>query len=250
MSPVIGDAQRIKLGSGRVDRIYLGATRVWPPFIPPDIAGCVVWMDALRSFDHLTDGDRIGPTWENLIGTPHGAVQGTPQPIIRTGVNGRNGFPVIRFTPFEGSINEASTTGIDKDFTKFIVGRYYGPTYGRVFGTRTGNNILIGWHSSGIDNLYMGGWGAPDTRIAVNTNWRLYSVDGASASYTPRFFSNGVLLSTVPAGGLGWTGQYQIGVALGEPSNCEVGEVVFYNRKLTDTERQRVEAYLRQKWGF
>jgi hypothetical protein len=30
--------------------------------------------------------------------------------------------------------------------------------------------------------------------------------------------------------------------------DCEIAEVVLYNRKLSDSDRQTVEGYLRKKW--
>ncbi len=35
-----------------------------------------------------------------------------------------------------------------------------------------------------------------------------------------------------------------------EASNAYIGEIIYYNRPLSDTERDGVVAYLRQRWGI
>ena len=93
----------------------------------------------------------------------------------------------------------------------------------------------------------------PDTRAAITTAWKLYAGDCATPAVAPRLFSDGALLGTHPtppaADGFGGTLNLSgYGTSTEETCDCEVAELVLYNRKLPDADRQTVEGYLREKW--
>jgi hypothetical protein len=82
----------------------------------------------------------------------------------------------------------------------------------------------------------------------------MYSSDSATPAATPRLFSNGALLGSFPTPPslATWNGTLCIrhhDAEATENSDCEIAEVVMYNRKLSDAERQQVESYLRAKWN-
>ena len=71
----------------------------------------------------------------------------------------------------------------------------------------------------------------------------------ARSNYVPRFFSNGALFGTGDKPGVsGWANTFTINQYAAQTSDSEVAEVVAYDRKLSDAERQQVEDYLRTKW--
>ena len=95
--------------------------------------------------------------------------------------------------------------------------------------------------------MYDNGFTSPNTQTAWTTDWKLYSGDGTTG--LSRLFSDGVFMgSTTTAAG--WGGTLNVSGYAGTEETCdaEVAEIVMYNRKLSDVERQQVEGYLRAKW--
>ena len=114
--------------------------------------------------------------------------------------------------------------------------------------TATGGGVVVVTGSKVLPGLPF----TPDSTTPQTTDWKMYSADGAGVGYAPRLFSNGVLVSSLPSGA-----QYGFSGSLGlsgrdatttDTANADVAEVVLFNRKLSDVERQQVEAYLREKW--
>jgi Domain of unknown function (DUF4082) len=191
-------------------------------------------------------GGRISP-WPNRGSGPTGTIVGTPSPLILP--SRLNGNPVVRFWANEGRM-QLSGTGVDTPYTLVYVVRAVGPTVGRVAaGFYPTRNILIGYHG-GMENSYFdNGWASPNPEVAWTNTWRQYSADAASS--VGRLFKNGVFGGSVSAS-LGFGGTFAISGYDGstsQTSDCEIAEVILYNRKLSDTDRQKVEAYLQRKWG-
>jgi hypothetical protein len=220
-----------------------------PAFSPDSIAGLSVWFDA-------ADVGPITTQWPSKTGANHGAVLGSPAPVVVP--NALSGKSVVRFTVSEGRVR-VTGSGVTKDYTVAYVGRIAGPTPGRVLCAAypSGGNLLFGFWTTYMDVAYAtGGAGffTPDTRQPWMNAWKLYSGDCATPAVAPRFFSDGALLGqhpTPPAtdgfgGTLNLSGYGATGTE--ESCDCEVAEVLLYDRQLSDAERQQVEGYLRAKW--
>ena len=214
-----------------------------PPFAPTEITGLALWLDASQ----LPLGP-LGSAWNDLSGAGnHGNIVGTPSPTI---VAGSNALPVARFKMSEGRVR--GTHGATTDYTLLYITRMWGPNVGRVYtSTYPPFNFLVGCHG-GWDCMYDTNWiKTPVSYPAVPTPWKLYGADGQSAGgYEARFFIDGVLSGQGPGSGMG--GSYNLsGYSIDETQetcDCEVAEVVVYNRKLSEVERQQVENYLHEKW--
>jgi hypothetical protein len=225
---------------------------------PIEIAGLRVWLDASQL--GLADGAGVA-TWPDLSGNNlHPALVGVGAPVYRAAISPK-GLPVVRFTPTgEGKrLRWGSTwsnpTGIDKASTLFWLGRAVGPTVERVISgvNELGSNWFFGYWQSKYDAGHTGNaFMTPDLRPAWTNAWRLYTIDShATPSDRCRVFRDGTLILT--GGSMhGWKGTLALSgyssTGLAELSDCEVGEVVAYDRELPDAERQQVEAYLRGKW--
>ena len=214
----------------------------------PVTSGLAVWLDA--SALGLADGAAVSP-WANLGSGPDAPIVGTPAPTLQT--NELNGLPVVRFALNEGRVRMTGS-GVDDTWTVAYVGRISGAVAARVVGAiYPPPNMIIGWHGALQDVAYNtgGGFYTPGG-TAATPNWKLYSADGTTGG-SGRLFSDGMLYSS-SNGALtdGWDGSFAISgydaTGLAETSDCEIAEVVVYDRVLTDVERQQVEDYLRAKW--
>lgn len=231
--------------------------RQFTSFTPTDLSGLAVWLDASQ----LAGGDGSSVTsWPNLASGGVAVTQvGTPVPTILA--PGKNGLKVVRFVGLTGGGFQASSTGVDQNHTMAIVARYSNATAAtqqRIISGLGAANLVAGWHGAAEDLAYMGGsgWFTPlgSTGRPGTTNWRLYGTDApAGAGTGSRLFANGTVIGTGVASTLGWQNVLSLGGHLGQAnqgSDCEIAEVVMYNRRLTDSERQRLEYYLYTKWAI
>jgi hypothetical protein len=257
----INYADRLFYNRQLVDRVYAGSTLVWPPWKPTNLPGCEIWVDISRSAN-ITNGGNVTHL-VNWTGRPAPIATGNyVPPTFRT--NALNTvMPVMRMTR-AGQRWVWTGLNLDKEYTLFIVARRWQLTPGRILAaliTNTTSNILHGWHGNEFDCAYQEGWfntPGPVGGVTSTTAWRLYSGDGTAAG-TSRLFSSGFLLGQHPsppaskgfAGTMcisGYTMDYDDG-ATSQGADCEVAEVIVYNRKLSDADRQTVENYLNIKWN-
>lgn len=253
--PLLNDADKLYLGTVAVDKVYCGPQLVWPSkFDPSIIPNLTFWLDAsqltalpgadVTAWPDISGNNRV----VNIVGTP----------TIRISPDLRNGNKVVRFSLNEGRVR-ALAIGADKDFTMVYVARMRNnAVQGRVVTTTyPPSNALFGWWGGFEDICYAGNFLLPDTRVSQTTNWKLYSADASTTpTYQPRMFSNGTFLTgdgtintTDGLNNLLNLSGYDANLTP-ESCDCEVAEVIIYSRKLSDIERQQVEAYLRTKWGM
>jgi hypothetical protein len=249
----INRADKIAYGGQYASAIYAGAVKVWPPLVPTDISGCRVWLDASKLT--MANGAAVS-SWTNLGSGPQPTIIGTPPATLRT--NALNGnLPVVKITATQGRFRFTGT-GVDKDYTLLYVGRKWSSRAGRVVAAAitaaNTPNILWGFWDTRFECAYVEGWMIPDTVVTATTEWRLYSGD-TTATGTARLFSNGVQIRSHPSppatkglnGTLNICGHDDTST---EDADCEIAELLLYNRKLSDAERQQGESYLRIKWGI
>jgi hypothetical protein len=241
----LNQADKLYIGGALASAAYVGSNKVWPLFRPTDLSGCRIWLDASKLA--LADGAAVS-AWTNLGSGPQPTIVGTPAPVFVT--NAINTImPCVRTTGTLGKFRFLAT-GVDKDYTLVYVGRKWTLTTGRVISVDAATaNILIGFWGDRSECSYVEGWLTPDVVVPGTTQWRLYSGDATSTAGA-RLFSNGVLLrsgATTPAKGFGG-GLNISGSGATECADCDIAELVMYNRRLTDAERFQVEQYLRAKW--
>jgi hypothetical protein len=240
---LLNTATKVYGGNALASKIYLGDTQVWPAasgeWTPDNIAGLAIWLDAA---DYST-----GP-WTNKGTGPAPVVLGSPDPVQNPNV--LNGLPVVRFTPSSG-MRIQNGSGVDRDWTLVYIGRNVGPMMGRIVNAiYTPANLLVGYWTTFKDVMYDAGFTVPNQqKPVVHGEWNMYSGDGSGS--ISRLFSDGIHLGSVETAG-GWQGTFSIngysGSASDEMNDCEVAEVLLYNRKISDVERKQVEDYLHDKW--
>lgn len=244
---VLNYVDTIRIGGNTPSAVYLGSTKVWPGWKPTDISGCAIWMDPTTVV--VSNGNIT--SWPNKGSGGNPTVGGTP---YLTTLNNR---PVVRMSQGQGKFRWYSGTGVDKDWTLVYIGRRWYTAYpGRIVSALISvSNILVGYWNAYFDQAYIEGWLTSAASPSATTAWRMYSADSSSSSVA-RLFTNGMMIAfgqTTPA--KGWGGTLCINghsdgtnYATTEECYCDVAELIMYNRKLSDTERQTVENYLRTKW--
>ena len=219
----------------------------------PVLIGLAVHLDASQ----LVAGELN--VWPNLGSDVDPAMIGSPLPAVMADT--LNGMPVVRFV-YQGGRLRGTAPTVTTNLTVVYVVRRWGPNVGRALtATYPGTasfNFLVGFHTSSADWMYdngdlVGAVGWVGEMQATPTPWRLYSADATSTpSYLSRFFIDGVQTGVNWPSGQGMGGTYNLSGydATGtlETMDCEVAELVIYDRKLADVERISIEDYLRAKW--
>ena len=171
----LSEAEKVRLGSGVVSRVYVGSEMAWPLPMP----GLKLWYDA--SSLALADGATV-TEWPNLVaGGPPLSLVGSPAPVKRN--NGLNGRPVVRFASGAGGLKQASGTGVDRDHTLLVVARMWvQPRVGCSVPEPKLNHLLGYWGGkqdvAHLDSWMNNGYAAGDGPAAT-TNWKLYGSDGS-----------------------------------------------------------------------
>ena len=217
-------------------------------FNPLDIEGLTVWLDA---------ADYTPGAWPNRAGADPILV-GTPDPAISPEL--LNGLPVVRFKASEGRLRGERAMGADLGYYKFTiiyVVRLWGPNVGRAFTSvyPGSGNFLVGFHTTAQDAVYDNGWMGGAAWTAAPGAWKLYSSTAhhTGTVYSHRFFKDGALIGELTNGaGIGpryaLSGYDETGTP--ETMDCEVAELLVWERQIADADRISVEDYLRAKWGL
>jgi hypothetical protein len=245
---VLNTANRLYHGPQLAAAAYAGATKVWPSFTPTQITGLSVWLDAAQIIN-------IAAQWDDASGHGnHGLTVGTPVPVVMT--NRLNGHPIVRYA-LNGGRTRGNGTGVTFDYTLLYVGHVLTGTVGRVFGgIYQPVNILMGFNTStNYDIFYDQGTIWQDTVAWTQPSpWRLYEMSSTATGNVVNVYVNGGLKATRSGPIYGLGGTYAISgydpSAATATCNCDVAEVLIYNRVLTDPERQQVEGYLRTKYAL
>ncbi len=227
----------------------LAKTSTTPGFSPKDMTGLALWLDASAQGSIQT---QTGVSqWSDLSGNSRHFTQATTsrQPAYVQGV--LNGKPVIQTTAASQQ-HLANTTNFSTPNTVLYVSRQTGGTNARML-TSTNDNWLMGYWSGYKQQAYFNGWiygpAAPGT--LSDTTWHLFSSTQSGAASS--FYENGTALVSGSTAGVTGPNGLQVGCYAAAASECSDGqfaEVIVFNRVLSDNERNRVEAYLNQKWGL
>jgi prepilin-type N-terminal cleavage/methylation domain-containing protein len=167
--------------------------------------------------------------------------------------NGINGLPAIRFLGNGAYLEYDASSLANKDYTIFaVVQRRVGSVNNGFLGTFSGtltnsinliyhNNVF--WFQTGSDN----GSGA----ISAYRSPTPTVISVSQSSVTGKnIFMNGSSILNSPSSTTLISSMLQTAVGRygGTGYNGDIGEIIIFNRLLTNTERKSVESYLGQKW--
>ena len=148
----------------------------------------------------------------------------------------------VRWNSYYGGVFQFAASGgitsginlVSGKSTIIAASRYTAGTHARVISS-VSNNWLFGHHGNGCVRWYSEGWVVQDG--PDDNNWRIYegTIDTVADVYT--LYVNGTFYISNANGSQGPNGiSLGYSAANGEPSNCEVGFIILYNRVLTIAE--------------
>lgn len=230
-------------------------------FDPRAISGLVGWYDAAdRStmFDATSGGNAAGADvgvgrWQDKSGQDNHLTQGTAnnRPTLKESI--KNGLSILRFDASNDSLNFATATGYTGAVSLFAVCyetslrciAIGGVVQNTFFGTSysAGNQIL--WRNQSDTGMTVSD--ANPGRFVLLAGVR--SGTGANQSRIRRdggvINSTGTISGTIEAGSVGQRSSSGL-----QQSGGDLGEILIYNRAVSDGELSAIESALNRKWAI
>ncbi len=226
------------------------------PVIP--VAGYSLNLDAdnASSFTYST-GSRVSQ-WSDLSGNGYNFTQATSTYQPERQNNIQNGLPSVYFNSYQ--LINTSWNWSASAYTVFVVVKNRtNPVYDGIF-----SRGVIGALQLGYDNTNkfaisrIGEATSTSSLTATGSNADVVVYKGSavsSGSTTVQVYKNGTAAaSTISMTGLGTGSPNVLGATRNVASQSDpivgyISEVIIYPSQLSDTDRGKVEAYLKTKWG-
>jgi len=209
--------------------------------VPVTIPGLVGWYDY---------GSYAAGTWTDKSGSGNNASSAVSSPSTGTTSAHGSSMTLNRLLfAFTGGVayNDMvfPTAILPATYTLFHVARQTNVSNNRIFAGYD-QNWLSGWWAANMHQGFHQGWLTTAGGTATDSNWH-YTTDQNSL-----LRQDGVTYGTSGAGAPSYA-RLSINNGLGtqsEASDCEVTEVIVYNRTLNSTEYGTVESYLKARYGL
>jgi len=171
--------------------------------------------------------------WEDLSGLNNTLTIGGGLPKVESGKNYVQGASDDFILFPKGTLV--------KDYTLIHVTKYNGPVKGRIF-QGMGVNWLSGHHAGAKGTSYQEGWISRGSGQDVQSF--TLSIDQQSTfRYDNSEIETNAEANTIPA-------EISINYGHSQPSDWAVGEILVYNRHLTEDEIKSIKSYLRDKFNL
>lgn len=212
-------------------------------FSPKKISGLQLWLDAqAQALGTVT-------SWTDKSGNGNNATQstGSKKPVnTASQIYGRN---AVVFDGVDDTLATTFGSTLSQPITVFLVAKR---TSGTTFldGVGAVNRVSIVSDSGQSNKITLYSGANATSTATTGTEPTLYSALFSDASSELRQNGGSNLISTSP--GTASTDGVTIGTDYAglNPLSGNVAEVIYYNRALSATERQKVEEYLRAKYDL
>ncbi|MEK9985208.1 MAG: immunoglobulin-like domain-containing protein, partial [Opitutae bacterium] len=211
--------------------------------------GLVLHLDAGSFKGKLNNGDVIAIDWEDLSGKGNHANNQVGDPKwLESALNGQ---PVV---DFNGNDIIWTTKDFEPDlahYSIFSVARYSGNNRNRVISSR-GRNWFFGFHGNTIRRFHSDGWAW--NQGGADENWHIHIGD-VNDQDQANFWLDGTHLAK-NSNGLHDTNYKPRNINLGgyndsnERSNCQIAELLLFDRVLSAEDREYIELYLKSKYNL
>jgi hypothetical protein len=224
---------------------------------PAGIDGLRLWLDPTDSATIQISGGLV-TQWNDKSGQGNHATQPDParQPVVAAGVLG--GQNAIRLdaggpgnfvgNPTDDGLLVNGAFSLNRAYTVFLVDQYWGANaMGRTL-TSLDSNWLAG-HWNGAEAHFTGNFIGPNVGVGLNAPLVSTAIGTGTSNYLFRQTRGSGYANDF----LNQPGRLVIGDDTAGPwnegSQSDIGDVIAFNRALTDTERWQVEDYLRGKYN-
>lgn len=238
---------------------------------PIDISGLELWLDAKDGETIFTNSNcinGIAPSdnsdigcWQDKSGNGHNAIEANNKPKFL--VSSLNNYPAIYFDGNGKTLSILSGLNIKQDSPRTIILVNKPETiqnnYSNIFGT--GENAFIDLGSN-LNNNRVGlnysetinGDGAliSEANSLIYGKAHILEISGKKDLTT--IFNNGKIINDISNSYISWDMRADLGIGHANVSAREylgsIGEIIVYNKILSDNERNLIKNYLSNKWDI
>ena len=219
------------------------ATPVAPPTPPGGVTDLALWLDASSPDTMTLDGTTVNEWRDKLGSTAKMTSKGGAPALVASGIGS---VPTVHFNNsswMNDSVNHSAPVTI------LYVSRETGGSNERVLGA-CDNNWLMGYHGGQRNRFYFEGW-VNEAGSSPDTNPHLYAATIGGSGQNSTVWAEGVELASNQNGQQGPNNLELNGYGSGgELSDCDISEVLVYNRVLTSNELDAVGGYLANKYNL
>jgi len=209
--------------------------------------GLVLWLDASLSNTMTLAGSTVNE-WRDRLGSSAKATLRGGTPTWQA--SGIGGIPTVHFNTsswMNDSVNHTAPVTI------LYISRTTGGTVARVLGAQS--NFLLGYHGTYRDRFYFEGWVYPPGGVggtASDTTGHIYVATIPGAGQNSTVYEAGNQLASNQSGVTGPNNLQLNGYnnAASELSDCDISEILLYNRILSSNELSNAGGYLATKYAL
>lgn len=206
------------------------------------------WYDAADDSTFSYSSGTAVSQWRDKSGFGYHMTPKTNGPTRSSSLNSRK---TLTFT----NAQTIGNTNINLYFSSYSVFLVHRLTGGANTRTLTADyalnfsNWLLGAWGGYVNQYYAEGW-VQYQNYAADTAWSINMGDRDASNNQASFYLNGSTIVTNSTGSNAGPVGLGINWLSTEMSNCEVAEIIIYNRRLSANEIKQVHTYLGQKWGI
>ena len=226
-----------------ITNVYTVTVTIAPP-APGGVGdGLALWLDASAA-DTMTKTGSTVNEWRDKFGSSAKAtLRGGAPTLVASGIGD---IPTVHFDTsawMNDGVNHSAPVTI------LYVSRETGGSNGRVLGA-CNNNWLMGYHGDHRNRFYFEGW-VYNSEVGSDTNPHLYAATIGGSGQNSTVWAEGTQLASNQNGVQGPNNLELNGYSSGgELSDCDISEVLVYNRILTGDELNAVGSYLADKYNL
>lgn len=233
-------ASNIQLGNQEVDKVYLNNNVVWSRYFQPDTNGLVMFIDGANPDSYPGSGN----TWYDISGNNHNISLGST-------VSHTSDFGGVLTFP-ENSNGYGRNTSMNLASSNYTVITYIrklaNSNNGRTV-TAYSNNWLIGHHDDTYGDYYAEGWINNISSPKSDTTWRMFAGTGHISNDVYQLYINNSLIVQNNLGSQGPNG-WNLNNQYSQYSNCQIANLIVYNRVLSASEIQDVYNNTKGRFGL
>jgi len=232
-----------------------------PAFVPTQISGCALWLDAADRTTVALSGSNV-TQWLDKSGNGYNTSSVLGSPVWSSNQILLNGSSTALIGPYSNATSTLTAFVVASvNFAGGISNFYWrllsiGSTSANDFNSSAYAAVIL--REANTSNV--GGYRNGATNYVVPANNTPFLFVQQYNGSTAQLYLNGTSGASTGSGGSFGTSAYAIGRDVGNTDNGGAGifsywpgsvsEVLLYNTDMTPSQRQRIEGYLAQKWGL
>jgi len=232
-----------------------GATPATPAAATlPVQEGLVMWLDAsdqgslfqtTRGVEAVTADKQPVGLWRDKSGQENHFIQQRPEGRPRYGGKPLGGKPALIF-------DAGLSLSVDSNFPApttviYVARQSEGPNRRVLQAVR--NNWLLGYWNGAKHQAHFDAWVSPSGTPPTDQETHIFTGIIPGKGQNSEIWADGLRIAANQNGLTGPNGLSVNGGAYpGESSNCQIAEIIVFNRAISRPERERLEGYLRNKW--